>query len=711
MTKVVTFEGVAHNFPDDATEDEIRSALQDHVPAAKAKPSMLDKALQAFTTWPETYNRMNLEAQDQVSRGIEQITHPDSLIDPKAHGISDVLTGAGNVALGGLGFASSPLNAAIDTVAGKPIEENTGIPAGYTDFAASMALPMPKRLPRISKIGEEARVPGVVNEGPLGVTLSEGQATGDLSAIQREQAAVRGQSGPPAQQQAQKFFDQQGRQVEQARAGIAEKLDPAGQRIAETPQDAGSLVSQQLQRTAAQRKADVTAAYDKAKSLPGEVHADAFVGLPTKIKTDLSQRGDPVIIDDKLTPHASQALKEIERAGKLEIQNRADPRGPPKSTTQTKTILSGPGYHIAEDVEVPPNIVGVNLEGIDQIRKRLSSIRKDAFGSGNAADGRAAKAVLDAFDDHIDQAINGGMFTGDQRAIGAWNDARAFYSDYRKSFTAGKNDPIGRVVEKIIGKGDNPAAIPNDVADFMYGTAGVNPTSLNVGVVNRLKTTFGDRSPEWSAIKQGLFSRLTEAGPGSTEFGAGKVAQRLNKFLNSDGKEMAGLVFTGAERDALQKYADLMRQIEVPQAGANWSNTATFAAKALDKIGSSVGQNVGAMIGITLGHVAGLPLGVAEGIGGLGGAGVAKAAGVASNAMQARQIAKQMPIIGKVLTDYQNAAIAFETSPSARTVARLSVASRNLSTNLKDIGINFSPDNLLRAIQGPRPGAADQEQR
>jgi hypothetical protein len=361
-------------------------------------------------------------------------------------------------------------------------------------------------------------------------------------------------------------------------------------------------------------------------------------------------------------------------------------------------------------VEVPPNIVGVNLEGIDQIRKRLSTIRKDAFSSGNGADGRAAKAVLDAFDSHIDAAINGGMFHGDPRAIGAWNDARAFYADYSKTFTAGKNDPIGRVVEKIIGKGGNPAAIPNDVADFMYGTAGVNPSSLNVGVVNRLKSTLGDRSPEWSAIKQGLFARLVEAGEGSTALGPGKVAQRLSKFLNSDGKEMAGLVFSDAERDVLRKYASLMRQIEVPQAGANWSNTATFAAKALDKIGSNVGMTVGAMIGGALGHTAGLPAGIAEAIGGGGGALIAKGASVASNAMQARQIAKQMPIIGKVLTDYQNAAIAFQTSPSTRTVARLSVASRNLSTNLKDLGISFSPENLMRAIQGPRPGAADQEQ-
>ena len=357
---------------------------------------------------------------------------------------------------------------------------------------------------------------------------------------------------------------------------------------------------------------------------------------------------------------------------------------------------------------MPPNIVGVNLDGIDQIRKRLSSLRKDAFASGNGADGRATRAVLDAFDDHIDRAVNGGMFEGDPRAIDAWNKARAAYADYRKTFTAGKNDPVGRVVERIIGKDNNPAAIPNDVADFIYGSAGVNPTSLNVGVTNRLKTMLGDRSPEWSAIKQGLFSRLVESGQGMTEMGAGNVAQRLNRFLNVDGKEMAALLFSKYDRDLLQKYADLMRHLEVPQAGANWSNTATFAAEgfrpsASARIFDAIGSNVGAMVGAVLGHVA---------TGGLGGeavgAATAKAAGWARQQREAAQIAKRMPIIKNVVRDYQVAADAAEASRTPRTIARLTIAARNLSSNLKSINVSISPDDILRATQGPIETPADQ---
>jgi hypothetical protein len=656
-------------------------------PTAVTGNGPIDNALHPITSYPETYSRMNREATDHMSRGFDQMTHPDSLTDPQAHGLYDVLAGAANMGLGAVEFVGSPVNAAIHTIAGQPIEENTGLPSQYTDFAASLALPIPKRLPRMPRIGEEAATQGRVAEGPLGVTLSEGQTTRDLSAIQREQAAVRGQSGPPAQQHAQAFFDQQKAELEAAREKINTGLDPVGgQRLAESPQAAGELVSEQLQRTAAQRKAGVTQAYDRAKAFGGEIEARAFDDVAGRIKTDLSNRTEPIVIDDKLTPFASHAIKDVdERVARLRIQNRASPHGAPDRA----------------------EIVGINLEGIEQMRKRLSSFRKDAYGSGNAADGRAAQAVLDAFDSHIEQAINSGAFKGDPRAVQAWNTARAAHADYKATFSAGKNDPIGRVVEKILGTRNNPAAIANDVADFMYGSAGTNPSSINVGVTQRLKKTFGEQSPEWAAIKQGLWSRLAEAGEGATEFGAGKVAQRLNKFLNADGKEMANIVFSGAERDMLKQYADLMRAIEVPQAGANWSNTATFAAKALDRIGSNVGMTIGATIGSALGHGAGLPMGLAEAIGGSAGAGIAKGAGIASNAMQARKIAKQMPVIAKVMTDYRAAAVAFETSPSARTVARLSLASRNLSTNLKDIGISFSPENLMRMIQGPGRAGAD----
>jgi hypothetical protein len=495
--------------------------------------------------------------------------------------------------------------------------------------------------------------------GPFGVTLSEGQETGELPKIQFEQAALRKTVGSDAAHaRAQQFADQQKEQIETAKTGIAKSLDPFGAQIADTPQEAGELVSGSLSKTAAQAKAGVKQAYDEAKSYPGEVHAGAFEGIAQKIKGDLSLRPDPIIIDDKLTPFASQAIKDVdERIAQLKIQNRADPFEQPRQE----------------------NIVGISLAGVDQMRKRLSTFRKDAFSSGNAADGRAAKAVLDAFDNHVDAAMEAGLFKGDPRAIKAWKDARAAYADYSKAFTAGKNDPVGRVVEKILGKGVKDPAIANDVADFMYGSSGVNPSSLNVGVANRVKSILGAQSPEWSAVKQGLFHRLVDAGEGATQFGPGKVAQRLSKFLRSDGKELSEAVFSSPERAMLWRYAGLMRKLEVPQSGANWSNTASFQRM------NAVGGKIGMAIGVIVGNAMGLGL-----IGEAAGAGAAKTLGMVPRGIRTRQIAKQMPLVSEQFAAWQKATARAASKPSRPTQMAATAATTKLARTLAEMGLDFT---------------------
>lgn len=712
---IVEFEGQRHEFPDGTSQEDIAAALEPHAGAPK---SYWDNLKQTF-----------IESVERTTRGGRQLAQGarewrDDLADAKARSAAgqpqqeglprhdpgegygaaplDVVAGATNLVLGPLGAVTSPINAAIDQYIGGPVESVTGIPRGVTDFAAGFALPLPKRIPvpaaRLAEgaAPERALVEGATGPQP-GVILSEGQRTGDLSTIQREQAATRGNAGPGAQRNAQAFQDQQAQQLAEARERLARSMDPAGARVVENPQEAGALVQQSLQKTAAARKADVDAAYSTARAMPGEVAADAFTGMSRRIKSELSAGDEPVVIDDALTPHASRMIRDIdERVSQLKIQNRAQPQS-------TSMMPAG------EQAEIS----GITLKGVDQMRKRLSSFRSDAMSSGNGADYRAARAVLDRFDAAIDAAINGGQFRGDPRAINAWNAAREAHTDFRKTFgSAGRNkDRVAGVVQKVLGNRDNPAAIPNDVADFMFGSAGVNPASLNVAVVNRIKNIMGDRSPEWSAVKQGLFSRLVEVAEGVKPMGPGTVATRLHRFLNSDGKEMAGLVFSADERAMLQQYANLMRQIEVPQAGANWSNTATFAAQGYkpsmaSRALSAIGSNVGAGIMALLGHFV-LPGGGL--MGEIAGGAAAKIAGASGQAREARQIAKQMPVIGNAVREFKLSARAAETTPNARNIARLTLASRNLSNNLQSIGVAMSPDDILRSMQGAVPASAGEK--
>jgi hypothetical protein len=100
--------------------------------------AMARKAVEPITSYPETYSQMNREAREQVARGIDQIRRA---YEPGPRDPIGFVTGLGNVGLGALGYVTSPISAGLRTIAGKPLEETTGIPKEYTEFALSLGIP------------------------------------------------------------------------------------------------------------------------------------------------------------------------------------------------------------------------------------------------------------------------------------------------------------------------------------------------------------------------------------------------------------------------------------------------------------------------------------------------------------------------------------------------------------------------------------------
>ena len=496
--------------------------------------------------------------------------------------------------------------------------------------------------------------PAAPTAGPFGLTLSEGEAAGDLAARQAEQQFIR--QGTP---HGQEWTAQRQAQLAAAKDRIAAGFDPFGQQIAETPNEAGSLLQQGLQRTAAARKAAVDTAYAQARSMPGEIHASVFQDMPAGIKNDLSQGTSPVIVDDKLTPYASQMIRDIDnRVGNLNIQNRV-----------------GQPIPIDPLTGKPMPIMGVNLDGVDQMRKRLSTFRGDAFKSGNGADGRAAKAVLDAFDDRIDQAVNGGLFNGNPDAVQAWNNARAAHSDYKSDFSGGKNDPAGKVVEKILGKYTNNPMAPDDVARYFTGGQGITSNSLNVNVANKMKGILGEQSPEWIGVKQGAFSNMVEKPPGMTDWGPGQIANRLSKFANSD---LGRAVYTPGDLNLVNQYANLMRQITMPP-GSYFPS-----APAINKVVNAVGGKLGTMAAAAIGgRLVPIPF-----VGEMLGAGTAMGINKAAQNINAAQLAKQLPLVANQMKQWQRAVSKAQNPARGRQSAAAAATTNALINSLSRLGID-----------------------
>ena len=322
--------------------------------------------------------------------------------------------------------------------------------------------------------------------------------------------------------------------------------------------------------------------------MEGTIERGAFDKIGDSIKARLSAGREPVIVDDRTTPHAVLALRDVEeQVGKVRYQNHAAP-----DAVRTETFP-------------PSQIDGVGLADLDQARKRLVRIYQDAKSTRNDADIRATRGVINSFDDHIEHAINSGLFTGNERALPTLKAARAAYSDYRKTFAPqGPGDEAGRVMQQILGR-HGQAATPTEISNWLYGASGLGNTGTSVRVAQRVRSIVGDGSQEWNGVRQGMWSKLTGASEGRTDWGAQKISERIAEFLNGSGKPLAQTLFSAEERQHMARFAGVLKQLVPPPGSVNHSNTAPvlarIAAQSFNAITAMLGAAVHGPIGLAAG--------------------------------------------------------------------------------------------------------------
>jgi hypothetical protein len=533
------------------------------------------------------------------------------------------------------------------------------------DTASSVIMP--------GRVPVPGAAPVMPPRGPLGVTLSAGQKAQDVGLIAKEQQALR--AGNP---RAKQFEAQQAGQVAAAKEDVLRSFDqppppPAtgsqttiningqqhtitngvtqktGEILANTPQEAADIAQRKFQAEAQAAKADVDTRFEAARGQGGAIHGGTMQQSSAAVRDRLTNGPNPVLVNEKLTPATSDMLEHLDK----------------------RTA----GYD------------QMSLEQVDQLRRELGQYR-DAAWSNNASDGRAASRAVSAFNEHINKAVNSGDFIGSPGARQAWNDAVAASAKYKGTFKS--DDKVGSVVQKVLGDYKNSAAIPNDVADQLYGASGVNPNSLNVGVANRFKQVLGENSKEWGAVKQGLFQRIA-----GENLGPKQVADRINKFLTGDGKEMAEAMYSPAERAAMQAFADLHRQLELPKNLASHPEASTVLRPVMNFIQNKVAAAAGWLgaHAVGLGPVAETAATLAAGA----------AEKVASTVRQTAQLRKQLPLVTEQLAQFQKAVDAHARASSTYSAKRLSAATVSLSNALKPLGIN-----LADALVAGRPEGSKQ---
>jgi hypothetical protein len=426
----------------------------------------------------------------------------------------------------------------------------------------------------------------------FGFRLSRGQARQDPDVIRYEDMAARGAYGPEMQHQASEFFNQQfqdmtagGQDVGRGTArGLPEVENPAaasetvqsevadraararqlqaqidqrateeaaarrriqedqGQAISDAirgaaqpvsgSREAGEIVGQNVRDAATANRQEFQRLYREFGQLPGEFRADAVRGMGTRIRNDLSFRDEPVIVDDQLTPSASRAIQALDEMSVPRIQNRASPFGQPN----------------------PDEIAGVNLRGIDQMRKKLVAYYQAA--RNNPTDARATRAVLGGFDDQIERAITDGLFSGDPRALKALQQARASYSRYRQTFGPQRpGDDVGTAMRRIVDRN----ATPEEISNMVVGSGKIGNAGLPVRIADRLEQVLGADSDSWSAIRQAMWSKASQVRNAAGEVDPIRSANSIGEFTQSS---LAQRMFTPQERAAMRSHAQGVRDLD-----------------------------------------------------------------------------------------------------------------------------------------------------
>lgn len=430
----------------------------------------------------------------------------------------------------------------------------------------------------------------------FGIGLSRGQATKDLDAIRYEDMAARGAYGKEAQDRAAGFFNKQfqetqaaGQSVGQQTARAAPVVDSPSEAAAvlntsvgeragearaflteaerqaaaeaesqrgivadqgralqdsvrgaalpiENPREAAEIVGQTVRDAAAANRNEFRQRYDEFGRLPGEFRVDAVRGMGTRVRNSLEVAEQPIIIDDQLTPAASRAIQALDEMSIPRIQNRASNRAEPD----------------------PAEIAGVNLRGIDQMRKKLVAYYQAARSSGpnGATDARAVQGILHGFDDQIERAITEGLFSGDPRALAALQEARASYSRYRQTFgPQGAGDDVGIAMRRIVDRN----ATPEEISNMIIGSGKIGNAGLPVRIADRLEGVLGNDSDAWSAIRQAMFQKASQVRNTAGEIDPVRSANSLREFA---GSTLAQRMFTNQERRAMQDHAQGVRDLD-----------------------------------------------------------------------------------------------------------------------------------------------------
>lgn len=204
-------------------------------------------------------------------------------------------------------------------------------------------------------------------------------------------------------------------------------------------------------------------------------------------------------------------------------------------------------------------------------------------------------------DQFLQTSLGKVALSGEERA-----SMRSYARNLRATEPAGRpSNDLEKAVARIAGTDGHLPASPIEVADMLYSRTGKGDKGVSQRLAAHLMRQLTPESK--TALRQGMWEKLVNAGEGKIPFEAQALSQRLHEFLNESGKGLSTILFTTAERAEMAKLAGVYKRMIPAKGTTNPSGSATIGAKiaqkSLNHLGAMIGYGAHGVPGALVGHV------------------------------------------------------------------------------------------------------------
>ncbi|WP_193395211.1 hypothetical protein [Bradyrhizobium pachyrhizi] len=233
---------------------------------------------------------------------------------------------------------------------------------------------------------------------------------------------------------------------------------------------------------------------------------------------------------------------------------------------------------------------GVNAPATAQeLKQRLSPegwsrVKTMAFRELTQGEPADAAARIDAFLHSSNSSVlaNTMFSAGERKSLAAYAERLRANSAKIEPETG----PAAAALRRYSGADGAPPASSNKIINDLMGATGKGNGVNAPLIASALKKQL---SPEgWTALRQGVWEKLTNAGEGKIPYEAQALSQRLHEFLNGSGSQLAGVLFTDQERALMKQLAAVYKQMIPVKGTTNPSGTAPMLARIANGARSSL---------------------------------------------------------------------------------------------------------------------------